>query len=59
MDQNKRAYAFINQECKIVLADCSETEENPVKTFLDGWSHFSRLLPDIRTDQQFGDRQRN
>ena len=59
LDQNRSAYAFVNAECKIVLNDCSESEADPRKIFLDSWQHFHEILPEIKVDEEFGKRQRN
>ena len=59
LDQNRSAYAFVNAECKIVLNDCSESEADPRKIFLDSWQHFHEILPEIKVDEEFGRRQRN
>ena len=59
LKQNKSAYAFLNAECKIVLNDCSESEADPRKIFLDGWQHFHKILPEIKVDEEFGRRQRS
>ena len=59
LEQIKSAYAFMNVKCKIVLNDCSKSEADPRKIFLNGWRHFHEILPEIKADVDFSRRQRS
>lgn len=59
LDENRRAYAFINNECKIVVSDCSESEARPKRTYIEGWLHFQEIRDKISVDPAYGQRQRD
>ena len=38
LTQNRRSFAFINNECKIVVNDCSNSEQKPNQSTLIAYS---------------------
>ena len=58
LTQNRRAFAFINNECKIVVNDCSNSEQKPKPIYIDSILHFNESIANIRIDAEFSARQR-